>query len=140
MVNDAAACVWRGPAHCGSAFLRTAPSPLTEVRSILALPAPVRTLLARNEFNGAPEEIADAGRKFNPTDYGGGPHRRFGIAGLNADCAMVAVEQGGIGYHVRLFVFRRDNDQWSGGPAGYIGRVLPSLQQLRQAMAPRHAH
>ncbi len=104
---------------------------LSEVRSIRELPKEVRTLLERNEVSGGKDEIVDRGENFNMGDVGGGPFRRFAIAGISANCATVAVEHGGRGYNIRIFVFEYNDAKWQGGPVGYIFQVPQSLSQLQ---------
>jgi hypothetical protein len=113
-----------------------ADTPLSEVRSIRELPKEVRALLERNEVGEGEDEIVDRGENFNKGDVGGGPFRRFAIAGISANCASVAVEHGGRGYNIRVFVFERNDAKWQGGPVGYIFQVPQSLSQLRQAIYP----
>ena len=76
-----------------------------EVRSLSALPRSLQTTLdvGRAGLDG----IADRDGKFNPTDVVDSslPMRRFVVAGLEDDSALVAVEQGGLGYGVEVTLF-----------------------------------
>jgi hypothetical protein len=113
--------------HCAS-------TPLSEARSIWDLPEDVKALLERNEVSGGIDEIVDRGEKFNKGDVGGGPFRRFAIAGVSSTCVSVAVEHGGRGYNVRIFAFERNNAQWQGGPIGYTFEPPQSLTALIVAL------
>jgi hypothetical protein len=99
---------------------------LVEVNSLHALPNEINTLLHRDRY----VEIASRGESFNAGDVGGGPHRRFAIAGLNANCAIVAVERGGWGYSVEIFVFEHKDTGWQGGRDGVMGKVPETLEDL----------
>jgi hypothetical protein len=51
--------------------------------------------------------IADAGGKYNSTDVVDSryPRRRFVVAGLDANTALIAVERGGIGWNVEVTLY-----------------------------------
>ena len=80
-----------------------------EVGSLASLPAAIQDSLGAQR-TGA-EGIADRGARFNTTDViqPGLPMRRFVVAGLAPDAAIVAYERGGRGYSVRVLLY-----QWSG--------------------------
>jgi hypothetical protein len=84
----------------------------TEAQSLRELPAGVQALLGV----GLGEEggIADRGGSFNDSDVLGGglPQRRFALGAVNGDTAVVAVEQGGQGYHVQTMEFRQVGATW----------------------------
>ncbi|WP_038490987.1 hypothetical protein [Collimonas arenae] len=99
---------------------------LAEVRSLDALPNEINTFLHHDRYI----EIASRGESFNAGDVGGGPHRRFAIAGLNANCAIVAIERGGWGYSVEIFVFEHKNTGWQGRRDGVMGAAPETLEDL----------
>jgi len=78
---------------------------LREVRSLSALPRNLQSTLdvGRSGLDG----IADRDEKFNPTDVVDSrlPMRRFLVAGLEDDSALVAIERGGLGYGVEVSLF-----------------------------------
>jgi hypothetical protein len=83
-----------------------------EAQSLRELPAGIQALLGV----GLGEEggIADRGDRFNAGDVLGSglPRRRFALGAVNGDTAVVAVEQGGRGYHVETMEFRRAGATW----------------------------
>ena len=91
---------------------------LAEARTLTALPADVRQALSADGTGTT--GIAERGAKFNATDVLDStlPRRRFVIAGVDGESALVAIEQGGRGRHVDAFliVMERGNpvikDQW----------------------------
>ena len=78
---------------------------LREVRSLRQLPPPVQMALGVG-ISGL-EGIADRNGKYNPTDVVDSrlPMRRFLIAGVDADSALVAIERGGFGWSVEVIFF-----------------------------------
>ncbi|MFL6626104.1 MAG: hypothetical protein ACJ8G1_06635 [Vitreoscilla sp.] len=59
--------------------------------------------------------MSSPGGPFNATDVGGGPSSRFVMAALGRQHILVAVEQGGVGYSVEIWAFRRkDFFHWVG--------------------------
>lgn len=84
----------------------------TEAQSLRELPAGIQALLGV----GLGEEggIADRGDRFNSSDVSGSglPQRRFALGAVNGDTAVVAVEQGGRGYHVQMVEFRQVGATW----------------------------
>ena len=79
--------------------------PLREVHSVAQIPALVRLSLGvdRPGLDG----VADRGRPFNATDVVDQrvPMRRFLVAGQDGDTWLVAIEHGGRGYSVEVFLF-----------------------------------
>ena len=78
---------------------------LREVTSLRELPPAVQSTLGV----GIPglDGIANRGESYNPTDVVDSrlPMRRFVVAGLDADTALVAVEHGGFGWRVEVTAF-----------------------------------
>lgn len=78
---------------------------LQEVRSLAALPTVIQSGLGsdRPGLDG----IADRGRPFNRTDVVDHnlPMRRFIVAGTEGDTWLIALEHGGRGYRVEVFLF-----------------------------------
>jgi hypothetical protein len=121
-----------------------------EVGSLASLPAPIQDSLGVGREGAA--GIADRGARFNTTDViqPGLPMRRFVIAGVASDAALVAYERGGRGYSVGVSLF-----DWSGsrvrrvrswtvydppdGLAGLIKSVSTSRSDRRPAPAHRSA-
>src|SRR5580658_6423295 len=80
---------------------------LSEVRTLQELPPDLQAVLGV----GTPgmEGIADRNGKYNPTDVidSSLPMRRFLVAGLDGDTALVAVEHGGRGWRVEVALFKK---------------------------------
>jgi hypothetical protein len=78
---------------------------LREVRSVTQIPAVLQSSLgvARPGLEG----VANRGQPFNPTDMVDEhlPMRRFLAAGRDGDTWLVALEHGGRGYRVEVFLF-----------------------------------
>jgi len=78
---------------------------LKEVRALEKLPAGIRSNLGANR-QGL-EGVADRGRPFNVTDVVNDklPMRRLLTAGQDGATWLVALEHGGRGYNVEVFLF-----------------------------------
>jgi len=76
-----------------------------EVSVLSALPAPIRRHLGE-EVPGI-RGVADKGQPFNVTDVvdSSKPMRRLLAAGQSGDTWLVALEQGGRGYSVQVYLF-----------------------------------
>jgi hypothetical protein len=76
-----------------------------EVQSLGDLPPVIQSGLgaSRSGLDG----IADRGQRFNATDavVGTWPMRRFLVAGRDRETWLVALEHGGRGYYVEVFLF-----------------------------------
>jgi hypothetical protein len=85
---------------------------LTEMRSLASLPVALRQLLPRQP-QGL-DGIAEPDSPFNATDAVNPklPMRRFVVAAVGKDCAIVAVEHGGRGYNVEVYEFRLSEIVW----------------------------
>jgi hypothetical protein len=83
----------------------------SNTRLIKDLPSDIKTLVFE-KFPGS-GEISDSDGKFNSTDVGGGPRRRFLLAALSPNCVYVAVEHGGRGYFVEVWSFHRNSAGWT---------------------------
>ena len=109
-----------------------------EVSSLTSLPVMIQDSLGAQRAGA--EGIADRGGRFNTTDViePGLPMRRFVVAGLAPDAAIVAYERGGRGYSVRVLLYN-----WSGSrvrrvrawttydpPDGLVG-LIKSVQVSR---------
>lgn len=83
-----------------------------EAQSLRELPAGIQALLGVGL--GAAGGIADRGDRFNASDVAGDnlPMRRFALAILQSDTAVVALEQGGRGYSVRTVEFHLTGSTW----------------------------
>lgn len=104
--------------------------PLSEVPSVSGLPRDVYSLL------GGPEGgLADRGKKFRKTDAGPGslPTRRFVLAGVSADCVVIALEHGGRAYRIERWVFRRSDSGWLGELQGGFKRPPKSITELTRS-------
>jgi hypothetical protein len=95
----------------------------TEAQSLRELPAGIQALLGVGLGLAG---IADRGETFNETDVTDDsmPRRRFVLAVLSGDTAMVALEQGGRMYSVRAVEFRQDGATWNAVHCAYMN-VLP---------------
>ena len=79
---------------------------LREVRSVAQLPGALQSSLGVNR--PGVDGVADRGQPFNPTDVISDdrvPMRRFLVAGSDGDTWLVAIERGGRGYMVEVFLF-----------------------------------
>jgi hypothetical protein len=113
-----------------------------EAQSLRELPAGIQALLGV----GLGEEggIADRGDRFNLSDVIGNglPQRRFALGAVNGDSVVVAVEQGGRGYHVQTMEFKLMGAAWEpvrctvGIEAPRRSTELLDSLALRQAAAP----
>ncbi len=118
-----------------------------EVGSLALLPAAIQDSLGARRAGA--EGIAERGARFNTTDVvqPGLPMRRFVIAGLAPDAAIVAYERGGRGYSVGIMLFK-----WSGShiqrvrtwttydpPDGLVG-LIKAVQAANAPRPPRHVH
>jgi len=105
-----------------------ASSAYTEVHTLSELPAEARAALQTDRFglNG----LADKNGDFNSTDLGGGPKRRFALAGLSSNSILVAVEHGGRGYFVELWMFERSGNGWRGEQQQSMGAIPRSAEEL----------
>jgi len=88
-------------------------SSLVEVLSFDKLPDGIKLILAprRAGLDG----IADRGEEFNRGDaiVGSLPLRRFNLAGLGSNCAIVSIQHGGgLEFGFELFAFRRATTGW----------------------------
>jgi hypothetical protein len=85
-------------------------SSLVEVQSVAGLPPDLSTLLGyRWKCCG----MVDVGEEFYPTDVVGGPERRFVVAGLSRESALVAYEWGNgweRGFEAAAYVYA--NPRW----------------------------
>jgi hypothetical protein len=75
---------------------------LQEIRSLDALPPALQTILGTSK-QGL-DGIAEPNGKYNATDFVDGrlPMRRFLVAGLDQEMALVAVEHGGYAWRVEV--------------------------------------
>ncbi len=116
-------------------------SEFVEVGSLALLPPAIQDSIGAKRAGA--DGIAERGARFNTTDVvePGLPMRRFVIAGLAPDAALVAYERGGRGYSVGILLFK-----WSGSrirrvhswttydpPDGLVGLI----KAVRVASAPR---
>lgn len=91
----------------------------TEVRTLAALPAPARQALSAD--GSGTTGIAEKGARYNSTDVLNPalPRRRFLVAGVDGDNALIALEIGGRGRHVEAYLVQPEQgypvikDQWS---------------------------
>ena len=78
---------------------------LQEVRSLSELPVSIQGALGvgRQGMEG----VAERGGPFNVTDVVDStlPMRRFLVAGIENELALIALEHGGLGYNVEVFLF-----------------------------------
>jgi hypothetical protein len=101
-----------------------------EVTSLSALPPSVQAALGVGRTGS--DGIADRNGKYNPTDVVDSslPMRRFLIAGLDQDTALVAVEHGGRGWRVEVFLFADTNNIPTIKRRWIINKSIQSLPAL----------
>lgn len=125
---------------------------MREIHSVHRLPAGVKKYLDVNgendRANHASESsvadnsfplqgVADRGQPFSVGCTGDGAKRRFVVAGMKGDSALVAIERGGIAYGVDVMLFTdldrapKVRQQWA------LGEVPASLSQLIDTIASR---
>jgi hypothetical protein len=78
-------------------------------------------------------DLADHGAPFESTDLVGPerlPSRRFALAAVDDDRALVAVEHGGVGYNVEVWMFELRDGHWDGEPHWLVFEPPPSTQAL----------
>lgn len=97
---------------CAHAATPDAPGAWEEAQSLRELPAGIQALLGVGLGGG--DGIADQGDSFNAGDVvaDNSPMRRFVLGIVNGSTAVVAVEQGGIGYSVQVLEFHQDGSTW----------------------------
>jgi hypothetical protein len=85
----------------------------SEIVSLSGLPAALRTLLPRPERGM--DGIADRGSRFNATDVRGNalPSRRFALAAVFGDCAVIAIEYGGIARVFEITEYHLIQGRWN---------------------------
>jgi hypothetical protein len=85
---------------------------LVQVVSVEGLPMDVRKLLGRQK--SGIEGFADKWGEFNKTDLIDErlPMRRFIVGGAGPSSALVAYEQGGLGYSIKAAAFALDRSGW----------------------------
>jgi hypothetical protein len=103
---------------------------LTEVKAISGIPADVYALLGGS--GTGLDGIADRGGKFNATNVVDKalPMRRFVLAGSSSDCVAIALEHGGRGRSIDLWVFSRNAGTWLGERRGRFKAPPKSLKEL----------
>lgn len=107
-------------ALASSAALAAPPQPdcgkgkFTAVWSLGELPPGVQQALGVGEADVLGSSIADPGQPFNPTDalMPGLPGRRLLQAKVNARCAIVEIERGGIALRFSRLTYVRTKQGW----------------------------
>ena len=74
--------------------------------------------------------ISDRGAPFNSGDVGGPTPPRVNMAAVSENCILVAVEHGGMGYGVDLWIFLRNGSNWQKGATLVIGKAPNSLNEF----------
>ena len=85
----------------------------TAVTSLAGLPAPLRALLPSR--SSGLDGIADRGNRFNATDVADRtlPSRRFTLAAVSRDCALIAIEYGGIARIFEIAEYHWVQGRWN---------------------------
>jgi hypothetical protein len=85
----------------------------TEIKSLSGLPTPLRALLPPTGHGL--DDIADRGGRFNATDVviHTLPRRRFTLAAVSGDCAVIAIEYGGIAQGFEIVEYHLAQGVWS---------------------------
>lgn len=103
---------------------------LSEVLTVVELPSSVGEALGakRPGYDG----LADRGGKFDPTDLivDQLPRRRFVVAGVNEETALVAVEVGGRGHYFEAIEFVKGRSTWEARRRWTFGEDPRSLSGL----------
>lgn len=126
-----------GSAKPGQAHVEWAGHVLYEVKTLKALPQNLRTILGV-EKTGL-DGIADRDGRYNATDAVDPnlPWRRFIVAGMDGDAALIAVEHGGFGWFVDVTLFSNINDVPIERRAWGLYRPPRTLQTLVKAISAR---
>ena len=107
-----------------------------EVGTLAALPSPIQQRLGA-DISGL-RGVADRGKPFNDTDVvdSSRPMRRLLAAGKSGDTWLVALEQGGRGYNVQVYLFSGNVQQqhWV-----LLGRPTTLQAVIQQLPAVGHA-
>jgi hypothetical protein len=123
-------------ASCGAeAPVALNSSSLTEVTTLAGLPDGIRNALGQDK--SGLEGIAEKGARYNVTDVTDShlPMRRFVVAGVSRDSAVVAVEHGGRARWYEAIRFSRKNSVWSKTERVPISREPRSLNDLLRQVA-----
>jgi hypothetical protein len=111
---------------------------LHEVRTLKELPQGVRDGLGTREGMSG---IVDRGEDFNASDVmtAKRPSRRFMIAGVDADRAIVAFEQGGIALRIVAMSWSNVGGTWTQKSLVYLHSRPDNLSELLRAVADANA-
>ncbi|MEO8100479.1 MAG: hypothetical protein ABI811_22460 [Acidobacteriota bacterium] len=103
---------------------------LREVTALRELPPGVQTALGVGALGL--DGIADRGEKYNPTDVVDSslPMRRFVVAGLDGDSALVAIEHGGLGREVEVALFSNASQNATAGRKWTLIEAPKALRDL----------
>jgi hypothetical protein len=109
-----------------------------EAQSLRELPAGIQALLG---VGLGADGIADRGEDFNEGDVRADnlPTRRFALAVVHGDTAMVAVEQGGRAYAVNAVEFRQAGAVWDVVRCASLNELPRRGTELVDAFSGRHA-
>ena len=110
----------------------------TEAQSLRELPAGIQALLG---VGLGADGIADRGEDFNEGDVRADnmPTRRFALAVVHGDVAMVAVEQGGRAYAVNAVEFRQAGAVWDAVRCAPLNELPRRGTELVDAFTGRRA-
>ena len=105
-----------------------------EVHMLAELPVPIKNLVGASEIGL--DGIAEKHMPFNATDLVNAalPMRRFLTAGYSKREWLVAVENGGRGYHVQVYLIAGDRIEAEWNLAASQGQ-LPSLEAIVESAA-----
>ncbi len=103
---------------------------LKEIRSLRGLPTELRRLLPK-QTQGL-DGIADSGERFNITDVVDHdlPMRRFTLAAVGDNCAVMAVEHGGYAHYFELIEYRLTGSAWRSLDSENVERKPTSIDDL----------
>lgn len=129
---------------CNAAVGQGAQANWVEAESLRELPPGVQVLLGVG-LGAHDGGIADRGQPFNSSDTvtpASPPQRRFAFGVVNADTALIAVEQGGgRGYAVATVEFKQAGTTWAPVRCTYIGTEAPRRgNELLEAFAAHPGH
>lgn len=110
----------------------------TEAQSLRELPAGIQALLG---VGLGADGIADRGEDFNEGELAADnmPTRRFALAIVSGDTALVAVEEGGRTYAVRAVEFRQTGATWDAVRCASMSELPRRGAELADAFGGHHA-
>jgi hypothetical protein len=125
-------------AHASGQVAEAGSGGWTEAQSLRELPPGIQALLG---VGLGADGIADRGEDFNTSDVRADnmPTRRFALAVVHGDTAMVAVEQGGRAHTVNAMEFRQAGAVWDAVRCAPLNELPRRGDELVDAFSGHHA-